>query len=286
MKTLNIVGAGRLGRTLGRLWRELGQFQIQQVHNRSSAVSACAFIGAGQAVDSVASMKPADVWLIATPDADIASQIPKLSPLLSPASIVFHCSGALGSQVLKNTITPHTASIHPIHSFANPETSLHTFAGSFCGFEGDAEALNTLLPTFEALGAQTFAVDGSHKTLYHAASVMACNYLVALMDASLECFELAGVSRAQAQQMLLPITQQTLTNCLQASPEYALTGPVARGDLPTVKRQLEDLEAEPLLAQIYKNLGQQAVKVAARQDAENPSRLEQLNSLLSRVNPV
>lgn len=284
MKTLSLIGAGKLGQTLAHLWQSQVQFQIQQVCTRSlaGARAACEFIGAGEAIDSMERLRPADLWLIATPDGEIARCAQQLQPLLGPDNVVFHCSGALSSSLLRGSSGAAVASVHPIHSFAAPAESVRRFAGSFCGYEGDAAALDLLKPAFAALGAQLFALDGQHKTLYHAASVIACNYLVGLMDASLSCFEAAGVSRGQAQQLLLPITHQTLDNCLHGSPAAALTGPIARGDLHTVARQLDQLQQlDPALAQLYAVLGLQTAQVAESRSSANRQALDSIRSLLA-----
>lgn len=287
MKTLSLIGAGKLGQTLAHLWHTRGQFRIQQVLTRSlpSARAACDFIGGGEAIDEMQDLLPADLWLIATPDGDIARCAERLQPLLSPNTILFHCSGALNSDILNGTSGAAVASIHPIHSFASPAESVGKFAGSFCGYEGSDTALAVLKPAFESLGAQLFAIDGQHKTLYHAASVIACNYLVSLMDASLTCFEAAGVSRTQAQQLLLPITHQTLDNALHGTPGSALTGPISRGDLHTVERQLAQLQhLKPELARLYAVLGMQTVELAqARPNPASPAQLAAIESLLTNA---
>lgn len=322
MKTLNLIGAGKLGQTLAHLWQLQGQFRIQQVLTRSeeSAQRACDFINgtqindnqingdqaynhSAQAVTSFEELQPADIWLLATPDGDIAqaaAQLHQRPDLISQDTILLHCSGTLNSNVLSsrgldsralnnsaltgtNSSGASVASIHPIHSFASPSESLNTFAGSYCGYEGETAALNTLLPAFTAIGAQLFAIDGEQKMLYHAASVIACNYLVGLMDASLECFEAAGVSRAQAQQLLFPITRQTLENVLTGSPQKALTGPISRGDINTVRHHLDAIQTQkPQLADIYKALGLQTAKVAAQQEPPADAQsLSAIKSLLS-----
>ena len=40
MPTLNIIGAGRVGQTLGRLWQLSGTFTVQDVLTRSEASAA------------------------------------------------------------------------------------------------------------------------------------------------------------------------------------------------------------------------------------------------------
>ncbi len=290
MKRLNIIGAGKLGQTLAHLFHSQQLFHVGNVFNRSlsSAQHAVDFIGAGEAIEDLGQAQPADIWLIATADGNIETAARELyrSAIFHGHEIVFHCSGSLASEILHSSSrSPLVASIHPIHSFATPENSIHSFQGSYCAYEGDKAALDMLLPAFETLGAQLLAVDGNKKSIYHAASVMACNYLVALMDASLTCFEQAGIDRQQAQQLLLPITHATLDNTLKGTTEQALTGPIARGDIDTVTTQLRQLKDLPSLDSIYRALGAQAVTIAKRQEPTN--HLELLEKLLQEnTNPV
>lgn len=273
MDTLNIIGCGKLGRTLGKLWQQTRQLEIQGILNSTleSGAEAVDFIGAGTAYNTITEMPAAAFWLIATPDAQIEASAKLLAthPGINANTLVFHCSGALTSETLSHALGSKTeliASIHPVHSFASPQHSVEQFSGCHCAYEGEENALHNLQPLFSAIGAQLFSIDAQHKTHYHAASVIACNYLVALLDASLTCFEKAGVSRNQAQQLLLPLVQQTAENCLERSPEEALTGPIARGDSNTVEKQLEVLSDTPTIQLLYQVLGRQALEVVRKKE--------------------
>ena len=137
--TLSCIGAGRLGKTLCHLFAQ--HLHIGHIINCSedSARLAVKFIGAGQArrvpVDS------ADIWLIATPDNEIkaASAVLRTASVLRESDTVFHCSGALNAAEL-DISDCHTASVHPIHSFADPQQSISQFAGTPCGMEGNRSA--------------------------------------------------------------------------------------------------------------------------------------------------
>ncbi|MCO1335044.1 DUF2520 domain-containing protein [Microbulbifer sp. OS29] len=269
MGHLNIIGAGRLGRTLGRLWQEGGTFQIQSVYNRSpaSALAAIEFIGAGQVARSIASMPKANYWLIACTDSEIANVAQQLAQtgLVDDQAIVFHCSGALSSEVLTPLKPASVASAHPVHSFAKPEYSLGTFAGSSVTLEGDNPAVERLANIFTAIDGETLAIDPESKSLYHAGSVIASNYLTTLMDLSLQSFAAAGIERDNALRLLTPIVMQTVENNMALGPEKSLTGPIARGDLETVEAQVESLTAvDDQLAVCYRHLGLACVKLARR----------------------
>lgn len=287
---LSIIGAGRLGRTLARLFHQTGAVVLADVYNqtRQRAVESVAFIQSGNPVCTYTELQSADIFLIASPDAQIGAVSEALAQVgvLQPGNIVFHCSGALASTVLDtNEGRVHTASIHPIHSFASPKMSLQGFAGSYCGYEGDPEALARVLPLFEAIDAQLVAIQADKKTLYHAAAVMASNYLVTLLDASIQAYEAAGLSQQDAANILAPILQGTLANTLQKGSAEALTGPIARGDAATVSHQLAALTAwQPDIAALYRQLAINTLPIAHQQLAEREGdgeKLQQIEQLLS-----
>lgn len=248
-RRLNIIGAGKVGRSLARLWRQHGTFTIGDILNRdpASAMQAAAFIGAGHAVSVLEDMHPADVWMIAAGDDGIRSCCERLaaSGKLLPGAVVFHCSGALPSGELESAKSKGAAvaSIHPVRSFADPEQVVRSFAGTWCGTEGDAAALQLLEPAFEALGARLVAIDPAAKTVYHSAAVFACNYLVTLLDVAVKAYGAAGVPPETALQMMEPLVRGTVENVFRSGPAAALTGPIARGDLATARKQSEAVTA-------------------------------------------
>jgi predicted short-subunit dehydrogenase-like oxidoreductase (DUF2520 family) len=121
------------------------------------------------------------------------------------------------------------------------------------------------LPFIESIGGHAELIPTEKKVLYHSASVIACNYLVALMDLSLEVAELAGLERKLAWQALSQIVQATMRNIDSTDTSSALTGPISRGDANTVGRHLAALKNErPELAEVYRVMGLQTIKIAER----------------------
>ncbi|MEO8169693.1 MAG: Rossmann-like and DUF2520 domain-containing protein [Oxalobacteraceae bacterium] len=241
--SLNIVGCGRVGRVLGRLFAQQDVFLVQDVLTRSSASAedAVAFVGCGRACVDLAQLRVADVTLLGVPDDRISATCAALAAqgLLNADSIVFHCSGALSSDALSaaSACGAAAASLHPVRSFADAEAVAQQFAGTFCGIEGDARALQLLQPALLAIGARPVPLDAGAKTLYHAASVFACNYLTTIIDTALRAYSAAGIAPELASQMAQPLITETLANIFRLGPEQALTGPIARGDLATVAKQ-------------------------------------------------
>jgi predicted short-subunit dehydrogenase-like oxidoreductase (DUF2520 family) len=194
-----------------------------------------------------------------------------------------HCSGSLSSQILYPSGDNHyRASVHPIHSFANPENSLDGFSGTACAVEGDPYATAILTELFSAIGGQCFALKADKKTLYHAATVMACNNLVALLATSKQMLAAAGIDDQLQAKILAPLIRQTVENTINnPDPATVLTGPVSRGDSHTVAAHLEAMAGRPQWQKIYSTLGEAAVDIARQQGYASDDELEQITALLT-----
>ena len=269
MPVLSCIGAGRLGKTLCYLLSK--ELRIGQIINPTIASGrrAVDFIGSGEAA-TIKTLKKADIWLIATPDKDIEWAAKQLlaADVLQPDNIIFHCSGLLPSSILQNSATGlNVASVHPIYSFADPELSVDDFSGTHCALEGSEQALNQLSELFASLGALPFTISSGDKALYHAATVMACNYLVSLLHISDEMMHKAGVDATRPLESLI---RQTIENYLNLGAEQALTGPIARGDAKTIEQHLQALDNQSddeIWKRLYAVLGQATLPLAEAQQA-------------------
>lgn len=271
---LSMIGSGHVAKALGRIWHEGRHVLLLDVLSRSAgnAQAACAFIGAGRALQDYAALEQADIYLIATPDDQIAGCCEQLaaSGRILPGTVVFHCSGALPAAVLQAAAACGAllASVHPIRSFALPEQVAASFAGTWCGMEGDAQALAIVAPLFAAIGAQSIAIDPGAKTVYHAAAVFASNYLVTVIDASLQAYGRAGVPREVAMKLMEPLVRKTVDQVFEAGTAAALSGPIARGDMATVERQSQALNAwNTDHGALYDCLASATVKLAGRRQS-------------------
>jgi predicted short-subunit dehydrogenase-like oxidoreductase (DUF2520 family) len=273
---LNIIGAGKVGKSLAHMWNIHGVFAIGDILNRSfvSSSQAVETIGAGRAVASLKQMQPADAWLLAVADDSIEACCHSLarSGLLTPGTLVFHCSGSLSSEALgaaKNEGAA-TASVHPIRSFAANDVMERMEAGkalegTWCGIEGDDVALARLSQAFEALGARMVTIRSEAKLIYHSAAVFACNYLVTLMDVAVQAYEKSGVPSDVALQLLEPLVRGTVDNVFRLGPAAALTGPIARGDLATARRQHHEVaEWNEDMGQLYQQFMKLTMELAVK----------------------
>lgn len=266
MQTLNIVGAGRLGQSVGRLAAVAG-YRIGSVYCRSlaSAQAACAFIGRGVPVASLQVLQPAELTLLAVPDARIAEVAAQLAATgtLGAGQVAFHASGACEAALLAPLAAQgvYCASLHPAFSFAEPARAVASFAGTRCALEGDQRAFAGLQALAHAIGGQPFILAPGGKVAYHAALAVASNYLVTLHELALQLAGQAGIRAQDAQVLLGDLMQKTLANSLALGPAAALTGPIVRGDAQTVVRHRAVMN--PGQDALYCALGQATLNLAA-----------------------
>jgi predicted short-subunit dehydrogenase-like oxidoreductase (DUF2520 family) len=270
LKTINLIGGGRVGQTLGRLLAQAGQVRVQDVLTRSqaSAEQALAFMGAGRAVCQIQDLRPADLWLLAVPDGQIAPIAAALAACDGlPAATVFHASGALSADLLQPLRDKgwQVASAHCLLSFASPTLALQQFAGTPCALEGDAQALAELRPLLTRLGAQCFEVRTQDKMLYHAGAIFATNFLPVLQDLAEQLWQHSGMPQPVVQHLRASLLKNSVDNIARLGPQAALTGPAARGDTALVAAQTEAVQQwNPDAGQAYQALSALAGQLAQR----------------------
>jgi predicted short-subunit dehydrogenase-like oxidoreductase (DUF2520 family) len=269
MATLNIIGAGRVGATLGNLIvanrvLEIGDVGDSDIAHARDAVD---FIGAGRALDDIAAMRPADIWLLSVPDvriADVAQALAAHRKDDAP-SIAVHCSGALDTDTLAplRAIGWSVASAHPMLSFAKPGTAVFQFEGTPCGLEGDGDARARWSEILAAIGARCFDIEPGSKALYHAAAVVASNFLPILSAMSVEMWNAAGIPQPLIEDMMHTLTRNAVANVVALGPKDALTGPAARGDRAVVEAQSQAIGAwDAVSREAYDALSTLATRLA------------------------
>ncbi|MEO5794585.1 MAG: DUF2520 domain-containing protein [Rhodoferax sp.] len=276
MKILNLVGAGRVGQTLARLWQQQGTFAVQDVltSTPASAQAACAAIGAGHPVETLQAMRPADVWMLAVPDTALPQVVQGLSTAFAESSalieqsVAFHCSGALDSALLAPLVTLgwQTASAHCILSFASVEAAVAQFPGTACALEGNTRACGLLRAAYTDIGARCFSVASEQKLLYHAAAVFATNFLPVLQSVAEDAWRSAGVPAELIPDLRASLLAHAVHNITTLGPAAALTGPAARGDTAAIARQALAVTAwNPEAGAAYDALSVLALRLAGQQ---------------------
>ena len=249
-ETLSIVGAGRVGRALGRQLHGLG-WRIGAVTGRSlpTARAAVRAIGAGYPAGTLTrQVLDSTVILITTPDDVIESVAKRLAQIGGEewcGKVVLHTSGANDSSVLKPLadLGAATGSMHPMQTFGNQRPP--ELAGRIFGIDGGPIALKAARKMIRQIGGVAVRLSGANKAAYHAAGSFACAHVLALMETAVRLLMAQGFTRRQAIRALLPLTRQTLDNFESVGPRPAWTGPMARGDYSTVQRHVKALADFP-----------------------------------------
>ena len=281
-ETVAIVGAGRVGRALGRRLHDLG-WRVGGVTGRSmaSARAAVKVIGAGQPLAAPThQVLNSRVVLICTPDGAIEGVAQNLAHLGGKewgGKVVLHTSGTLDSGVLASLarMGAATGSLHPMQTFS--QQNFPDLANCIFGIEGSPVALQAARKIIHQMGGVAVRLSGANKAAYHAAGSFACVYVLALMETATRILMAQGFKRRQAMRALLPLTRQTLDNFERLGPRAAWTGPMSRGDFSTIERHVQalaDFEAEYL--KTYKTLSLLTADVLGAHPAALRKQLERI----------
>lgn len=286
---LSIIGCGTLGTAFGKLLARAG-YRISGIATRSleTAERTAGIIGAKRFSDCPWEISlGADVVFITTPDDAIESTCKVISEHkgFEKNAVVIHCSGALSSEILSSArdCGAVVASLHPLQSFASVDQAETLVRGSFCAIEGDNAALPAVRQLVNDLGGLLMEITAEVKTLYHAAAVVASNYLVALIHLALKLDRAAGIPPDVAFRATLPLIKGTLSNIGAKGIPEALTGPIARGDRATVAAHLKAIKDRvPELLTVYSTLGLYTVDLAKDKGTLTKEMVEELIALLER----
>lgn len=219
VESVHIIGAGRAGSAIAARLQE-----------RGVRVS----VGRQPSPD-------AELVLLCVPDAaiaEVAASVP-LGPWVA------HVSGA--TQL--STLAPHERrfSLHPLQTLVRgrgPEQ----LDGAWAAITAESPAgLGQARDLGDRLGLRVFELADADRAIYHAAAVIAGNYLVTLHRSATRLLKTAGVPP----EAIVPLMRRTIEN------GFELTGPIARGDQATIEAHLAALEERaPDLVPVYEALAE------------------------------
>ncbi len=291
-KTVAIIGAGRVGSAVGFLLSKAG-YSVTGVAARTlaSAEKAAVFVGEGIATsDAAKAAAGADIVFITTPDRAIREVCGALAAAgaIKAGALVVHTSGAHSLDLLDAAKERGAwrAVLHPLQSLASREEGVRNLPGSYFRIEADPEAIGPVKAVVKVLGGTELVMPEWHSdkesaALYHAGAVAVSNFFVALIDYGLKFYEVLGAEKKEALKAVLPLIKGTLHNIETLGIPDALTGPIMRGDVETVKQHLAAMRKRtPQLMSLYRILAQQTVSVAREKGALDQKKVEELLKLV------
>lgn len=218
---------------------------------------------------------------VTTPD-DMIAEIAK-SVRWSPGCRVVHCSGAQELDVLEPAREQGAfiGSFHPLQTFGSVEQALENVPGSTFTLEASSPLLEELQELAEALEGTSLVLPQGSRPLYHASAMMVCGYIVTLADRASSLWEFFGFDQREALQALLPLIEGTVKSLGANGIPDAVTGPLVRGDVGTIRSHLEALkEQAPHLIALYSQLGLATLELASAKSGLDLENKEVLESLL------
>jgi predicted short-subunit dehydrogenase-like oxidoreductase (DUF2520 family) len=270
--TVFIIGAGVVGTTLAARLLRVG-VPVVGLHGRRSDLSKAASAASGVLASSgelPALVSTCDVLIIAVRDTriqEIAQQL-RDGKHLRPEMVVLHASGSRPCGEVLAPAKGQVAGIgtmHPLIAVTDSPGSVENLQGAAFGVEGEPEAVRRARQLVKFMGGNAVVLKPESMPLYHAAAVMASNYVVALAEVSRSLLVTAGIPEEDALKALWPLMASAVDNLKEIGLPGALTGPVARCDVVSVERHLDALAAHaPEHADVYQRLGREVLTLARK----------------------
>jgi len=245
MTRVGVVGAGRVGAVLAAALRDAGHEIVAAAGESAASRTRIETLLPGVPVRKPTDVaRSCDLLLLTVPDDMLRNVVTMLvgSGAISPGQYVVHTSGRHGLAVLDaaTEIGAHPVAMHPAMTFTGTGVDLGRLPGIVYGVtagEPDRPLVEGLVAD---LAGVPMWVPEDRRTLYHAGLAHGANHLVTLVAQALELLAAAGAEDPSA--TLRPLLGAALDNALTYG-DAALTGPIVRGDVNTVRAHLADIAA-------------------------------------------
>ena len=240
---VGVVGAGRVGSVLAAALRRRGHV-IVSVAGESDASKrrAAALLPGVPIAKPTAVARGCDVLLLTVPDDMLDNVVTQLaaSGAIGEGQLVVHTSGSHGLRVLApaTAVGARPVALHPAMTFTGTAVDLDRLGDCVFGVTAGPDERAWAADLVAELGATVMWVPEELRGLYHAGLAHGANHLVTLVTQAMELLGAAGA--ADPASILRPLLQAALDNAL-AEGDSALTGPIVRGDVNTVRAHLAEL---------------------------------------------
>lgn len=247
---IGFIGAGKVGKSFAMYLTDNG-FEVSGFYNRTYKTDVTCF----ETLELL--LQNSDIIGITVNDDQIQNVVNQITMLNYNTSnkMFFHMSGAHNSTELSR-LSDNVFSLHPLKAFPTVVGSTKIFNDIFFSLENPQPKI---LEWVNQLGIKYFIVPSQGKAQYHAAAAIVSNYLVSVIDFGLSQLHQMGIEPPLAQKAFWPLIVDTIANVERLGTKGALTGPIVRGDVETIKRHLEVLSDIDL--PLYKALGRHTLRM-------------------------
>lgn len=275
---IGFIGAGKVGFTLGRYFKEHGA-DVTGYFSRSkrSAEDAAKFTDT-KTYDSIADIVDNNELLFLTvPDDAIKPLWESIKTIEISDKLICHCSGAMSSEVFEEIekTGAYGYSLHPFFAISSRTSSYETLSQAFFTVEGDEKHIAFLADFIIRMGNPVHKISAKQKVKYHAAAVFLSNHVTALAHSGCKLLADCGFDDNMVSMALNTLFLAQSKVIAEKGVVNALTGPVERNDMETVKKHLECLCGSERM--LYAYLSEQLVEIAKKKhDEKNYSDMESL----------
>lgn len=272
------IGAGKVGFSLGKYLADNNQTVVGYYSEwKEDAMEASEFTGSKSYKDLELLVKDSDVLFLTVPDGVIETVWNQLKETEISGKIICHTSGALSSEVFSD-ISKRGGfgfSIHPLFAVSDKYHSYKELSGSYFTIEGSTEKIKDMKALFESFGNTVCVISKEDKVKYHGAAAIASNLVVGLIGLSEQLLMECGFDKMSAHNALSPIIKGNVEHILKDGCEKALTGPIERNDIDTVKKHLAVLEENR--GTVYKTVSRQVLDIAKMKNKDRDySKMEEI----------
>ncbi|MBQ9809256.1 MAG: DUF2520 domain-containing protein [Ruminococcus sp.] len=238
---IGFIGAGKVGFSLGKYFTEHG-VAVKGYYSRDpeSARAAAEFTGTSLFTSTEELLAACDTIFITVPDGAIKEVYLGLDRSALSGKTLCHCSGAMSSEDAFPRLAAaggRSCSVHPLFPVNSKYQSYKELGTSFFCLEGDAAP--DMQELMSSLGNPTRMITAESKAKYHAACVVSSNLVCALAAESISLLKDCGFSAEEGLTALAPMVMSNIRKVLEVGPAEALTGPVERNDISTVRKHLK-----------------------------------------------
>ena len=242
---VGVVGAGRVGAVLAASLRDAGHQVVAAAGESDASRDRIAALLPGTVVAKPSAVARAcDLLLLTVPDDMLPNVVAVLSAsgALREGQYVVHTSGRHGLGVLDpaRAVGARTVALHPAMTFTGTALDLERLPGCVFGLTADERERTFAEGLVADLGGTPMWVAEELRSLYHAGLAHGANHLVTLVSEAMELLTAAGAD--DPARTLRPLLTAALDNAL-AQGDAALTGPIVRGDVNTVRAHLAEIAA-------------------------------------------
>ena len=242
---VGVIGAGRVGAVLAAVLRSRGHDIVSVAGESDASLRRAADLLPGVPVAKPTTVaRTCDVLLLTVPDDMLENVVSQLtaSGAIRSGQYVVHTSGSHGLRVLEpaTQVGAHPVAMHPAMTFTGTARDLDRLPDCVFGVTTGPADRDWALALVTQLGADVMWVPEEQRGLYHAGLAHGANHLVTLVAQAMELLSAAGADDPSA--ILRPLLGAALDNAL-AEGDAALTGPIVRGDVNTVRAHLAEISA-------------------------------------------